>query len=79
MSDLGQRRQGERSQLSAAPPDGVVSVGRAHVKETFPLRRLADHAQLPVFIVPDKHLWTRQDEVDVGPCVWAGTTCGSGV
>lgn len=66
MSDLGQRRQGERSQLSAAPPDGVVSVGRAHVEETFPLRRLADHAQLPVLIFPDKHLWRRKGEADVG-------------
>lgn len=54
--DLGERGGSERSQLAAAPPDGVVPVGGAHVKEAFPGGRLADHAQLPVLTVPDKHL-----------------------
>lgn len=55
-SDLGERWRGERSQLAAAPPEGVVSVGRTHVEQTFPLSRLADHAQLPVLTLPDRHL-----------------------
>lgn len=54
--DLGKRRHGERSQLASAPPDGVVSTKRAHVEQTFPLSRLADHAQLPVLTLPNKHL-----------------------
>lgn len=70
--DLGQRRCGERSQLAAAPPDGVVSAGRAHVKQTFPLSRLADHTQLPVLTLPNKHLPqvdTRQT-VYMSPWIW---------
>lgn len=54
--DLGKRRCGECSQVAAAPPDGVVAARRTHVKQAFPLGRLTDHAQLPVFVLPNKHL-----------------------
>lgn len=65
--DLGERRRGERPQLAAAPPDGVVSVRRAHIEQTLPLSRLADHAQLPVFILPDAHL-KNTPEIRLGSC-----------
>lgn len=59
---LGERRSCERSQLASTPPDSEVSVGRTHVEQAFPLSRLRDHAQLPVFILPDEHLRRKPDE-----------------
>lgn len=58
MTDLGEGRGCERSQLAAAPPEGVVSVRGAHVEQALPLGRLAEHAQLPVLILAHRYLNT---------------------
>lgn len=78
--DLGKRRSSERPQLAATPPDGVVSVRGTHVKQTFPLGRLADHAQLPVLTLPNKHL-PQVDRTNRGfyilPWYWVRICCES--
>lgn len=53
---LAKWRRGERAQLRSSPPEGVVAVGGAHVKQAFPLGRLYGHPQLPVLTLPYIHL-----------------------
>ena len=55
-TDLREWRSCEGTELTSAPPKGVVATGGTHVKQALPLGRLGNNPQFPVLTVPNAHL-----------------------